>query len=135
MSRKLILTLATAATIAASALASSAADARGFGGGGGGFGHSVGIGRIGGGGLGRIGGGIGRPIGGIHRVAGSPSRSFCRPAIMAPAFRLRGGTIITITGIGGSATAAGSPLKAASPSQSSARTRRRSCRPPDRAPV
>jgi hypothetical protein len=73
MSRKLILTLATAATIAASALASSAADARGFGGGGGGFGHSVGIGRIGGGGgLGRIGGGIGRPIGGIHRLAGSP---------------------------------------------------------------
>jgi hypothetical protein len=64
MSRKLTLSLATAATIAVSALASGAADARGFGGGGGGFGHSVAIGRIG--------GGIGRPIGGIHRVAGSP---------------------------------------------------------------
>jgi len=36
MSRKVILTLATAATIAAASLVSTAADARGFGGGGGG---------------------------------------------------------------------------------------------------
>ena len=81
MSRKLILTLATAATIAASALASSAADARGFGGGGG-FGHSVGIGRLGGGGgvgriggvggIGRVGGGLGPVGGGIHRIGGGP---------------------------------------------------------------
>jgi hypothetical protein len=49
MSRKVILTLATAATIAAAGLASSAADARSFGGGGGGFGHSSSIGRVGGG--------------------------------------------------------------------------------------
>ena len=67
MSRKLILTLATAATIAASALASTAADARGgfggggFGGGGGGFG----------GGFARV-GGFGGPLcghfGGVSRV-------------------------------------------------------------------
>jgi len=46
MSRKIILTLATAATIAAAGLASSAADARALGGG---FGHSSSIGRVGGG--------------------------------------------------------------------------------------
>ncbi len=49
MSRKVILALATAATIAAAGLASSAADARGFGGSGGGFGRSASIGRVGGG--------------------------------------------------------------------------------------
>jgi len=76
MSRKVILSLATAVTIAASAFASSAADARGFGGGGGGMGHVVGIGRVGGAGsvgrIGRISGfGFGR-IGRFHRVAGGP---------------------------------------------------------------
>ncbi len=59
MSRKVILTLATAATIAAAGLASSAADARGFGGGGGGFGHSASMGRVAGGGTGHIGRGHG----------------------------------------------------------------------------
>ena len=50
MSRKVILTLATAATIAAACLASTAADARGFGGGGGfGGGHFAGGGGFGGG--------------------------------------------------------------------------------------
>ena len=48
MSRKIILTLATAATIAAAGLGSSAADARGFGGGG--FGGGCGGGGFSGGG-------------------------------------------------------------------------------------
>ena len=68
MSRKLILTLATAATIAASALASTAADARGgFGGGGfGGGGHGGGgFARVGGFGGGHFGGGH---FGGVGRV-------------------------------------------------------------------
>ncbi len=68
MSRKLILTLATAATIAASALASTAADARGFGGGGFGGGH----GGFGGGGhfggFSRVGSFGGNHFGGIGRV-------------------------------------------------------------------
>ena len=63
MSRKLILTLATAATIAASALASTAADARGFGGGGGAFGG--GRGGFGGGGFARVGGFGGGHFGGV----------------------------------------------------------------------
>jgi hypothetical protein len=50
MSRKVILTLATAATIITAGLASSAADARGFGGSGFGGGHFAGGGRVGGGG-------------------------------------------------------------------------------------
>jgi hypothetical protein len=75
MSRKLILTLATAATIAASALASSAADARGFGGGGGGFGgggHSFGGGsfaHVGGFGGGHFGGGHIGSIGRVGRIS------------------------------------------------------------------
>jgi hypothetical protein len=65
MSRKLILTLTTAATIAVSALASGAADARGFGGGGGfgggrggfgGGGHFGGFARASGFGGGHLGG-------------------------------------------------------------------------------
>jgi len=65
MSRKVLFTLATAATIAAAAtLASSAADARGFGGGGGGgFG---GGGHFGGGGFSRGGGFGSSHFGGNH---------------------------------------------------------------------
>jgi hypothetical protein len=62
MSRKMILTLAAAATVAVATLASQSADARGFGGGGfggGGFGRGFGGGAVaargfGGGGMGRI---------------------------------------------------------------------------------
>jgi hypothetical protein len=67
MSRKVIFTLAAAATIAAAGLASSAADARGFGGGGGG--------HFGGGGFSR-GGGFGGGHFGGGRIGGG--RSFAR---------------------------------------------------------
>jgi hypothetical protein len=67
MSRKVILTLATAATIAVASLASSAADARGFGGGGfGGGGHFAG-GRAGGAHFAARGGGGG---GSLHPIRG-----------------------------------------------------------------
>ena len=60
MSRKVILALATAATIAAASLGSTAADARGFGGGGGlGGGHFAGGGGFGGRGNFAGGGGFG----------------------------------------------------------------------------
>jgi hypothetical protein len=60
MSRKILFTLATAATIAAAALSTSAADAHGFGGGGFGGGH------FGGGGFARSSGFGGSHIGGTH---------------------------------------------------------------------
>jgi hypothetical protein len=67
MSRKVLFTLATAATLAAAAtLASSAADARGFGGGGGGFGG----GHFGGG------GGFSRSFGGGFGGGHIAARSF-----------------------------------------------------------
>ncbi|MGA8652887.1 MAG: hypothetical protein WB677_20130 [Xanthobacteraceae bacterium] len=88
MSRKVILTLATAATIAASALASSAADARGFGGGGGGGhfggggfsrGGGFGGGHFGGGGFSRGGGFGGGHFGGARFGGGHfGGRSFAR---------------------------------------------------------
>ncbi len=66
MSRKVILTFATAAAIAAASLGSGSAYARGFGGGGFGGGHVGGGGRFGGGfGGGHVGGG-GRFSGGSH---------------------------------------------------------------------
>jgi hypothetical protein len=69
MSRKLILTLATAAAVAASALASGAADARGFGGGGGFGGGRGGFGGGGHfGGFSRVGGFGGGHFGGVGRV-------------------------------------------------------------------
>jgi hypothetical protein len=75
MSRKVLFTLATAATIAAAAtLASSAADARGFGGGGFGGGH------FGGGGFSRGGGFGGSHFGGGNHFAGRSfgGRNFAR---------------------------------------------------------
>jgi hypothetical protein len=67
MSRKFVLTLATAAALAVSALATTAADAHGFGGGGGhggGFGHGGG-----GGGFGRVGGGHFGGFGHVGRIS------------------------------------------------------------------
>ena len=67
MSRKVIFSLAAAATIAAATLASSAADARGFGGFGGGHFGGGGFGHFGGGGFGRGGGFGGGHFGGGFR--------------------------------------------------------------------
>jgi hypothetical protein len=115
MSRKVILTLATAATITASALACSAADARGFGGGGG-MGRSVGIGRIGGGGGSvtsevSVASAASATSAAFAALPQAHSRSYCRPASTVLDSRPRGGCITIITGIGGSTTAVGSPSR------------------------
>jgi hypothetical protein len=82
MSRKILFTLATAATIAAAAtLASSAADARGFGGGGFGGGHGGGFSRGGGFGGNHFGGShfAGSHFGGRGIGRGYPGRGWGHP--------------------------------------------------------